>query len=66
MEHLKRFGTGVAVFMFVLFIYWLVYLLYTFLFVYTMYIVGILAIPGAYLFGWVLREFDEAGKEFLR
>lgn len=63
MEHLKRFGAGVAVIMFVLFIYWLVYLLSELFFGYTMYAVGILAIPGAYLFGWVLRESDKAGKE---
>lgn len=64
MEHLKRLGAGVAVIMLVLFIYWLVYLFSALLFGYTIYVVGILAIPGAYLFGWVLRESDEAGRIF--
>jgi hypothetical protein len=63
MEHLKRFGTGVAALMFALFICWLVYLLCVVSYEYTVYVIGILAIPGSYFFGWLLRAADDAGKE---
>lgn len=69
-KHLYRMWVGFLgiafCIMLVLFIYGLVYLLSALLFGYTMYVVGILAIPGAYLFGWALRASDDAGKEFFR
>ena len=56
MEHLKRFGTGVAALMLALVVFWLVYLLGVAFCNHTMYAIGILAILGFYFFGWLIRS----------